>query len=90
MIIISYDIVNNKLRTKFAKFLKKFGHRLQYSVFNITNSEHILDNVESGIKNTFEPKFGEQDSVMIFRLSQTCKITRYGHARHDEEDVIML
>lgn len=90
MIIISYDIVNNKLRTKFAKFLKKFGHRLQYSVFNITNSEHILDNVESGIKNVFEPKFCEQDSVMIFRLSQTCKITRYGHARHEEENIIML
>lgn len=90
MIIVSYDIVNNKLRTKFAKFLKKFGHRLQYSVFNITNSDHILDNVESGIKNIFEPKFGEQDSVMIFRLSQSCKIIRYGHARHEEEDVIML
>lgn len=31
MIIISYDISNDKLRTKFAKYLSRFGHRIQYA-----------------------------------------------------------
>ena len=44
MIIISYDISDNKKRTKFAKYLSKFGYRLQYSVFQIENSERILNN----------------------------------------------
>ena len=42
MIIISYDIADNKLRTKFSKFIKKYGHRIQYSVFEIDNSKTIL------------------------------------------------
>lgn len=32
MVIISYDISDNKLRTKFNKYIRKFGGRLQYSV----------------------------------------------------------
>ena len=90
MIVVSYDISNDKLRTKFAKFLSKFGHRLQYSVFEIDTSERLLTNIEAEIKNQFERKFGETDSIMIFRLSNTCKITRYGYAKHDNDDIIMI
>ena len=35
MVIISYDISDDKLRTKFSKYLSRFGHRLQYFVFEI-------------------------------------------------------
>lgn len=56
MIIVSYDISDDKLRTKFAKYLLKFGHRLQYSVFEIDNSRRILDNIISDLKNKFEKK----------------------------------
>lgn len=43
MIIISYDIFNDKKRTRFAKYLSKFGHRIQYFVFEIDNSSRILN-----------------------------------------------
>ena len=58
MILISYDIQNDKLRTKFAKYIKKYGYRLQYSVFEITNSKNVLKNIMCEIKNMFEKKFG--------------------------------
>ena len=35
MLIISYDISETKVRTKFSKFLQKFGRRIQLSVFEI-------------------------------------------------------
>ena len=50
MIIVSYDISDDKLRTNFAKYLSKFGHRIQYSVFEIDNSTRILDNIISDLK----------------------------------------
>ena len=90
MIVVSYDISNDKLRTKFAKFLSKFGHRLQYSVFEIDTSERLLNNIEAEVKNNFERKFSDSDSIMIFRLSNSCKITRYGYAKHDNDDIIMI
>ena len=50
MIVISYDISNDKLRTRFSKYLSRFGHRIQYSVFEIDNSESFLSNIEIDIK----------------------------------------
>ena len=41
MLLVSYDISDDKLRTHFAKFLSKYGYRLQYSIFEISNSPKI-------------------------------------------------
>jgi len=43
MLLVSYDISNDKLRTRFAKYLSKYGNRLQYSVFEIKNSDRIIE-----------------------------------------------
>lgn len=90
MILISYDISNNKKRTKFAKYLSKFGHRLQYSVFEIENSERILNNITADLNNKYLKTFDETDSVYIFRLSSSCQITRYGYAKHEESDIMIV
>lgn len=90
MIIVAYDISNDKLRTTFAKFLSKYGFRLQYSTFQIRNSKRVLALVSSEIKNKFEKHFSQTDSIMVFNLSEQCKITRYGYAKNDEEDLIVI
>ena len=87
MIIISYDISNDKKRTMFAKYLTRFGHRIQYSVFEIDNSERILDNIMTDIENRFMKKFDQEDSVYIFNLSANCKVKRYGYAKNEEGDL---
>ena len=87
MLLISYDISNDKVRTKFAKYLSKFGFRLQYSVFEITNSDTVLANIENEIKNVYMKAFTEEDSVIIFNLSASCKKTCYGYAKNEEKDV---
>ena len=90
MIIVSYDISDDKLRTKFAKYLLKFGHRLQYSVFEIDNSRRILDSIISDLKNEFEKRFTQSDSVIIFKLSSSCEVLRFGYARNDESDFMII
>lgn len=90
MILLSYDISDDKLRTKFSKFLSKFGHRLQYSVFEIDNSQTMLDNIILQIKSNFEKRFSESDSIMIMKLSPSCEIIRMGYAKHEEESIIIV
>ncbi len=90
MIIVSYDISDDKLRAKFAKYLLKFGHRLQYSVFEIDNSRRILDNIISDLKNEFEKRFTQSDSVIIFKLSSSCEVLRFGYARNEESDFMII
>lgn len=90
MILISYDISNDKKRTRFAKYLSRFGHRLQYSVFQIDNSEKILDNIAADLNNKFIREFDQTDSVYILRLSPSCEVTRYGYAKNEESDIIIV
>lgn len=90
MIIISYDIQNDKLRTRFSKYLKKFGTRMQYSVFEITNSKRILENIMADITNIFEKSFEETDSVIIIETSKNCKITKWGYAKNEDDDIIIV
>lgn len=90
MIIVSYDISNDKLRARFSKYLSRFGHRLQYSVFEIDNSPRIVDNIVNDLKNKYEKSFGQEDSVIIFKLSSSCEVLRFGYAKNDEKDFLII
>ena len=90
MVLVSYDISENKLRTRFSKYLEKFGHRIQYSVFEISNSETVLKNIQAEIENVYMKAFTEEDSVIIFDLSATCKKTCYGYAKNEEKEVFVI
>ena len=90
MILISYDIQNDKLRTDFSKYIKKFGYRLQYSVYEITNSKRMLSNIMAEITNRYEKYFSQTDSVIIIQTGANCKIMKWGYARNDESDIIMV
>jgi len=90
MLIVTYDISDDKVRTQFSKFLSKFGYRLQYSVFEIKNSKRILNVIEAEIQSGFEKRFSQSDSVIVFNLSKQCKVTKYGYASNDDEDLLVL
>jgi CRISPR-associated protein Cas2 len=59
-------------------------------MFEIKNSKRILGIIEADIRNRFEKYFGESDSIMIFHLSKQCKITKYGYAKNDDENLIVI
>lgn len=90
MILISYDIQNDKLRRQFSKYLKKYGYMLQYSVYEITHSTNMLENIRLNIKSLFENKFSDQDSVIIIQTNKTTKVEKYGYAKHDEDDILVV
>ncbi|WP_407932784.1 CRISPR-associated endonuclease Cas2 [Granulicatella seriolae] len=90
MIILSYDISENKVRTRFNKFITKYGYRLQYSVYKIENAPNIIDNILIQIDKRFKKQFSEEDSVIIFHIKNENDIIRYGYAVHDNEDLIMI
>lgn len=90
MVIVSYDISDDKKRAQFTKYLKKFGYRLQYSVFRIQNSKRILNNIIQDIENKFLKMFDDSDSVYIFNLSNSCEIKKYGYAAHEDDDLIIV
>ncbi len=89
MIIISYDIQDTSLRTTFSKFILQYGRRLQFSVYEIKNSQRILDLIIVEIENLFKKKFNQADSIIIFRIDDK-KILRFGFAKNEETDLVMF
>lgn len=88
MLVISYDIKNDKLRTHFSKMLTKHGAvRLQYSVYEVNNTNRVLDNLVVMIEELFSKKFGGDDSVIIFDVSSV-KLRKYGNAVHRDVDIV--
>lgn len=90
MIIVSYDISNDKKRRHFQKFIEKFGHRIQYSVYEMENSDRILNNVITQIDNIFKKQFDESDSVYVFKLSPSCRINKYGYCANENSDLFII
>ena len=90
MLVISYDISDDKLRNRFAKMLTKNGAiRLQYSVYEVNNSNRVIDNLILKIENEYSRKFGGGDSVIIFDVSEV-KLKKYGNAIHRDQDIVYL
>lgn len=90
MIIVSYDICSDKKRAKFNKYIKRFGRMLQYSVYEIENSERILNNIITDINNKWLKVFDQADSVYIFHLSKTCQIQKFGYAANEDSDLLIV
>lgn len=90
MLLVSYDISDNRLRTRFSKELEKYGFRLQYSLFEIRNSEHIIDNIVNIITDKFEKQFSQSDSIMIIRLNPNCDIIKFGYAANEDKEVFVV
>lgn len=90
MLLVTYDITNDKKRTKFAKFLSGYGSRVQYSVFKVKNSKRILNIITTTIEQKFSKSFEGEDSIYIFSVCDGCnkKVFKYGHATYEDQDVI--
>ena len=78
------------MRTRFSKFLCRYGRRLQYSVFEIYNSKRILDNVKVEIETKFQKKFEQSDSVLIMTVPDDAVTARYGYAKNEETDLLFM
>ncbi len=92
MLIITYDIHDDKLRSKFSRTIKKYGRRIQYSVFEIKNSQRILSILKREIEEKFKPKFTWADSILIIPITKVDreKVIRYGQPAMEEEELLFL
>lgn len=90
MIIISYDIKDDKIRTKFSKMLRSQGAiRLQFSVYEVNNTQRIIDNIRINIVDKFSKIFTGADSVLIFD-APNAKVEKFGNAIHRDSDIVYL
>lgn len=90
MLVISYDIKNDKVRTQFSKMLQKHGAiRLQFSVYEVVNTQRIFDNLSLLIDEFAKKNLTGADSVIVFDVNSV-KLKKYGNAIHRDTDIVYL
>ncbi len=90
LIMISYDIVEDKKRLKLMKFLKDYGQRVQKSVFECNLSAKDYDRAKSGVEKIINKR---KDRVRYYKLCKGCadkvEISGWGEVTEEEEFILI-
>jgi len=86
MVLVIYDIIDNRRRQRLAKLLKGYGYRIQKSAFEclLTNRKYLklVDEIEK-LKE-------DDDLIKVYKLHSDVEIRTYGDMKRVEEDEIIF
>ena len=68
-IVVSYDIVDDRRRTRLHQALKNFGSRVQYSVFECALEPKDFARLQATVQHTIR----RNDHVRYYRLCEHCE-----------------
>ena len=83
-VVISYDISEDKRRTKIHKILKAYGQWMQFSVFECDLTDTLYAKLRSRLRKLIK---NDEDSIRFYFLCACCqgKVERIGgEAPRDE------
>ena len=66
LVLVTYDISDNKRRTRLATFLEGYGRRVQKSVFECFLNQDEMQDLHQRIQRRVNP---EEDSVRFYWLT---------------------
>lgn len=84
--VISYDISEDKRRTKIHSLLKSYGQWMQYSVFECDVTETQYAHLRARLSKMIKP---EEDSIRFYFLCACCerKVERIGGEEVRDETI---
>ena len=86
-VLIIYDIVDDKRRNKFVKFLSSFGFRVQKSAFEGKLDRLLYKRLLDGIP----PRIAREDNVRVYKLSSYGEVMSWGSENDVAlEDVVII
>ena len=86
LVIISYDIADDRTRNKLAKKLLDYGPRVQFSVFEADITQKELSKLKVILKKV---PLSENDSIRLYKICEQCakniKIWGKGEVTKDKD-----
>lgn len=85
--LVIYDIVNDKQRIQFAKFMESYGVRVQKSAFEVRLNRRKMERMIMEIKNYVN----NEDNVRLYKIYEKDDIKCCGkaHMLTNEEYIII-
>jgi CRISPR-associated protein Cas2 len=88
-VVITYDISEDKRRTKIHKVLKSYGQWMQFSVFECDLTETQYARLRLRLSKLIKP---DQDSIRFYFLCACCKdkVERIGGEQVREDSIFFV
>lgn len=87
IVLIIYDISDNKHRLKISKYLSSFGQRVQKSCFEARLNKNQYQRLVEGLKKRLK----QEDNVRVYKILGQEEIETFGNKDYEElEDVIII
>jgi CRISPR-associated protein Cas2 len=88
-LVISYDISDDKRRTKIHKALTSYGQWMQFSLFECHLSEAEYARLRNRLNKLIKP---ERDSVRFYSLCECCrgKVERIGGTEVRDDSIFLV
>lgn len=75
LVLVIYDISDDKMRRELVKYLQSYGGRVQKSAFECIMTKKLYKNLVKDVKRYMNPK---TDSIRIYRLNRDNEILNFG------------
>ena len=89
-VVVSYDVVDDRKRTKIAKAMKSYGERVQKSVFECRIDDQQFIRMKKTLESIMDMN---EDSVRFYFLCKGCvdriEISGWGTVTEDEKLIIV-
>jgi CRISPR-associated protein Cas2 len=89
-VVVSYDVVDDRKRTKIAKAMKSYGERVQKSVFECRIDDQQFIRMKKTLESIMDMN---EDSVRFYFLCKGCvdriEISGWGTVTEDENLIIV-
>lgn len=89
-VVVSYDVVDDKKRTRISKTMKNFGERVQKSVFECRVDDQQFIRMKKTLEEIMDMN---EDSIRFYFLCKGCveriEISGWGTVAEDEKVIIV-
>ncbi len=89
-VVVSYDVVDDRKRTRIAKAMKSYGERVQKSVFECRLDDQQFIKMKKALESIMDMT---EDSVRYYFLCKSCvdriEISGWGTVTEDENLIIV-
>lgn len=86
LVLVIYDIIDNKRRYKFVKLMESYGVRVQKSAFEMILSRSQYNELVKRIPTYISP----EDNIRVYKLKVNGEILSWGSGMTAAEDVIII
>lgn len=86
LVLIIYDIVDNKRRNKMAHYLEKYGFRVQKSAFEAILNKKLYEKLLKEITGYVD----SEDNVRIYKINGYGEIKTFGDTISIQEEEVII